>query len=185
MQSTTQKTTQNTFIDRRILRRLATGAALLLVSFAGAYGQSKTLPAKTRFFIPAPSSGAVPQVESLLNQGQVKNAMLISAMEAVPRAVWLTSGTPAEVSSTVMTTLREAHMQRAVPVLVLYNIPGRDCGSYSAGGAENTADYEAWIDAIATAIGGHAQLLLRVDVGVLPVPHGDVGWFVSGHTGLA
>ncbi len=159
-QNITQETTLNTIIDRSILRILATGAALLLASFAGAYGQSKTLPANTRFFIPAPSSGAVPQVESLLNQGQVKNAILIIAMEVVPRAVWLTSGTPAEVSSTVMTTLREAHMQRAVPVLVLYNIPGRDCGSYSAGGAENTADYEAWIDAIATTIGGQQAVIV-------------------------
>ncbi len=165
MQSTTLKAFHpnphlNSWIDRRILRRFATAAALLLISFAVAHAQSKTLPANTRFFVPAPSSGAVPQVESLLSEGQTQNAMLITAMEAVPRAVWLTSGTPAEVSSTVMTTLREAHMQHAVSVMVLYNIPGRDCGSYSAGGAENTADYEAWIDAIATAIGGQQAVIV-------------------------
>src|SRR6202042_2182534 len=68
-------------------------------------------------------------------------------------AIWLTSGTPSEVSATVTSTLRQANLERAIPVLVLYNIPGRDCGSYSAGGAENTADYETWINAIAAAIG--------------------------------
>ena len=147
-------------LNRRILRTFVTAAALLLISFAAAHAQSKTLPANTRFFVPAPSSGAVPQVENLLSEGQTQNAMLITAMEAIPRAVWLTSGTPAEVSSTVLTTLREAHMQHAVSVMVLYNIPGRDCGSYSAGGAENTADYEAWIDAIATAIGGQQAVIV-------------------------
>ncbi len=120
-------------LDRRTLRTSVTAAALLLISFAAAHGQSKTLPANTRFFIPAPPSGAVQQVESLLKQGQLKNALLITAMETVPQAVWLTSGTPAEVSATVTSTFREAIFERAVPVLVLYNIPGRDCGSYYSG----------------------------------------------------
>src|SRR6202050_340235 len=142
------------------LRRFATGAALLLISFAAAHGQSKTLPANTRFLIPEPPSEAVQQVESLLKQGQLKNALLIAAMETVPQAVWLTSGTPSEVSATVTSTLREATFERAVSVLVLYNIPGRDCGSYSAGGAENTADYETWIDAIAGAVGNQKVVII-------------------------
>ncbi len=47
-----------------------------------------------------------------------------------------------------------------MPVSVLYNIPGRDCGSYSASGAEKTADYEAWIDAVAAAIGTQKALIV-------------------------
>jgi len=46
----------------RPLRRFAPGAALLLISFAAAHGQSKGLPANTRFLIPEPPSGAVQQV---------------------------------------------------------------------------------------------------------------------------
>jgi endoglucanase len=127
-------------------------AALLLVSFAGAHGQSKTLAANTRFFVPVAPNGAVQQVGSLLLQGHPEDALLITVMETVPQAVWLTSGTPSQASATVASTLLQANVEGAVPVLVLYNIPGRDCGSYSAGGAENTADYEAWIDAISAAI---------------------------------
>src|ERR1035438_2021748 len=136
----------NTATERRIPRRFATAAALFLISIAGAHGQSKTLPANTRFFVPAPPNGAVQQVESLLKQGQLRNALLIAVMETVQQAVWLTGGTPSQVNATVTSTLQEANAERALPVLVLYNIPGRDCGSYSAGGAENTADYETWID---------------------------------------
>jgi endoglucanase len=157
---TTPNTSSNRWIDRRILRRFAITAAVLLISFAGAHGQSKTLSPNTRFFVPKAPSGAVQQVESLLKQHQLKNALLISAMETVPQAVWLTSGTPSEVSATVTSTLREGNFERAVPVFVLYNIPGRDCGSYSAGGAENTVDYEAWVDAIAAATGSQKAVII-------------------------
>src|ERR1700728_3741985 len=157
------------------LRRFATRAALLLISFAAAHGQSKTLPANTRFLIPEPPSGAVQQVESQLKQDQLKNALLITAMETVPQAMWLTSGTPSEVSATVTSTLREATFERAVSVLVLYNIPGRDCGSYSAGGAENTADYEAWIDAIAGAIGSQKVVILLEPDAIADLPS-DCGY---------
>jgi len=150
----------NTTTDRRIPRRFATIAVLLLTSIAGAHGQSKTLPANTRFFVPAPPDGAVQQAENLFQQGQLKNALLIAVMETVPQAVWLTGGTPSQVSATVTSTLQEANWERALPVLVLYNIPGRDCGSYSAGGAENTPDYETWIDAIAAAIGSQKVVVV-------------------------
>ena len=120
----------------------------------------KTLPANTRFFVPPPAAGAAPQALSLLKKGQLENALLITAMELTPQAVWLPSGTPAEVATAVTTTLRQAAAQRAVPTFVLYNIPGRDCGSYSAGGAQNTADYEAWIDSIATAIAGRKVIIV-------------------------
>jgi endoglucanase len=151
---------QSTVPESHSLRRFVLGAALLLISFAQAHAQSKTLPANARFLIPQPPSGALQQAESLLKQGQWKDALLIVAMETVPQAVWLTGGTPSEVSATVASTLREAAFERAVPVLVLYNIPGRDCGSYSAGGAENTTEYEAWIDAIAAAIGSRKALII-------------------------
>jgi endoglucanase len=149
----------STTLPSRRWRKFAT-AALILSSIAAAQGQSKTLPANTRFLIPEPPSGAVPQIEGLLKQGQLKNALLITAMETIPQAVWLASGTPSQVSATVKSTLQLAAFERAVPVLVLYNIPGRDCGSYSAGGAENTADYETWIDAVAGAIGNQKAVII-------------------------
>jgi hypothetical protein len=89
----------NTTTDRRISRRFTTLAVLLLTSFAETHGQSKTLPSNTRFFVPAPPDGAVQQVEGLLVQGQLKNAVLIVVMETVPQAVWLTGGTASQISA--------------------------------------------------------------------------------------
>ncbi|MGI8771134.1 MAG: glycoside hydrolase family 6 protein [Acidobacteriaceae bacterium] len=138
---------------------------LLLISFVAMQAKAtppeeKTLPPNTRFFVPPPADGSWQQAIDLVKKGQLRNALLIAAMEATPQAVWLTSGTPSDVSAQMKKVDREAEAQRAVPVIVLYNIPGRDCGSYSAGGAENTAAYEAWIDAIAQAIGNHKAVII-------------------------
>ena len=142
----------------RNLNAIVIGAALLfaLPLFAQA---DKTLPPNTRFFTPPPDQGAVQQAFSLIKSGQVKNALLIAAMEVAPRAVWVTGGTPSQVRSAVKKTLLQAQLQRAVPVFVLYNIPNRDCGSYSAGGAQDTPTYEAWIDAVAGAVGSRKVVI--------------------------
>jgi endoglucanase len=51
-----------------------------------------------------------------------------------------------------------------VPVLVAYNIPARDCGSHSAGGAEQTAGYRAWIRAFADGLDdGPAAVIVEPD----------------------
>lgn len=60
-----------------------------------------------------------------------------------------------------------------LPVLVAYNIPKRDCGSYSAGGTETLDLYRAWIRAFARGIGlRKAVVILEPDalagMGCLP-----------------
>ncbi|HEY5487730.1 MAG TPA: glycoside hydrolase family 6 protein, partial [Candidatus Limnocylindrales bacterium] len=67
-------------------------------------------------------------------------------------------------------TMMLAKVQNTVPVLVAYNIPGRDCSQYSAGGALDAASYAAWIDGFARGIGtGTAIVILEPDgLGLLP-----------------
>jgi endoglucanase len=91
-------------------------------------------------------------------------------MEAVPSAVWFTGGTATQVRQQAGTTMLEAAIERAVPVLVAYDIPGRDCAQYSAGGALSEADYETWINGLAQGIGrGKAIVILEPDaLGNLP-----------------
>jgi endoglucanase len=48
----------------------------------------------------------------------------------------------------------------AVPVLVAYNIPNRDCGSHSAGGARNAAAYRQWIQQFAAGIGDRRAVVI-------------------------
>ncbi|MEP7125500.1 MAG: glycoside hydrolase family 6 protein [Byssovorax sp.] len=49
-----------------------------------------------------------------------------------------------------------------VPILVTYNIPGRDCGDYSDGGAADTAAYHMWINGFAAGI-GNAEVVVILE----------------------
>jgi len=136
----------------------------------GASAGQRGLSPGTRFFVPPPSDGAPQQILKLLKSGDRKDAALVTEMEATPRAVWFTSGTPAQVRRQVRQTMAEAAVERAVPVLVAYDVPGRDCAQYSAGGALSQADYQAWISGFAEGIGNaRAAVILEPDaLGNLP-----------------
>jgi endoglucanase len=140
------------------------GASGLGASGLGASAGQRGLSPGARIFVPPPSDGAPQQVLKLLKSGDGKDAALITEMEATPRAVWFTSGTPAQVGQQVRQTMAEAAVERAIPVLVAYDIPGRDCAQYSAGGALDQADYQAWISGFAQAIGNRrAAVILEPD----------------------
>ena len=47
-----------------------------------------------------------------------------------------------------------------LPVMVLYNLPFRDCGLYSKGGAGSIAGYHKWIDAVAAGIGSRRAVIV-------------------------
>ncbi|WP_246852722.1 glycoside hydrolase family 6 protein [Naasia sp. SYSU D00948] len=101
-------------------------------------------------------------------KGQAKeDAQLLGSYAS---ATWFTSGTPKEVEKDVSKVVKEADKDDAVPVLVAYNLPYRDCSQYSAGGAANTAEYMAWIDAFAAGIGDReAAVILEPDgLGIIP-----------------
>jgi endoglucanase len=175
-------------VQRRTLRRqlaclttLAMGSAALalvpgLASAATPAPAGHTLAANTRFYVPPPAQGSVQQILQLVKSGQLKNAGLITAMEATPSAVWLDGETAAEaaepgnegsqqadadVTKQVSLTLAAARLEKAVPVFVAYNIPGRDCSQYSAGGAPTDAAYDAWINAIGKALGNAQAVVLE------------------------
>jgi endoglucanase len=160
-------------LSRRALHLVCAAAVVTLCAgtwSAAAAGGAHASPAAgtlqrgfgsgTRFFVPPPSSGAPQQILQLLKSGDLKDAALIAEMEAIPRAVWFTSGTPAQVQQQVRLTMTEAAIERAVPVLVAYDIPGRDCAQYSAGGALDEAAYQAWISGFAQGIGNRKAIVI-------------------------
>ncbi len=161
-------------------RRLAVsgGAALMLVAsslpaaqvLAAAPATGHTLPANTKFYVPPPPDGSVAQIIDLLKHRDVKDAFLIGDMISTSQAVWLNGGTPAQVKKSVQQTMFGAALQKAVPVFVAYDIPGRDCSQFSAGGAANLAAYEAWIDGVAAGIGKtKAVVIVEPDgLGLIP-----------------
>jgi endoglucanase len=155
--------TRRTFL----LVALAALALGLLPVLAGAGAcNSKS----TSFYVPQADKGATQQIVSLLRHHDFKNAALLQKMVDKGHAVWLTGSTPAAVKKLAKQTMQKAHAKHQTPVFALYNIPGRDCNGYSAGGATDSASYAAWIDGVAQGIGtGKALVILEPDgLGLLP-----------------
>ena len=50
--------------------------------------------------------------------------------------------------------------EHKIPVLIAYNLPGRDCGGESAGGAPNAAAYNKWIDGFAAGLHNRRALVV-------------------------
>ncbi|MEV6006622.1 glycoside hydrolase family 6 protein [Streptomyces sp. NPDC051976] len=155
----------------RATRTLTVGvsaAALAAVAAAVPAHATTTAVSATRapaaLYTPPANSAAHTQILDLLRQGHLKDAAGVLAMTLTPQAVWYGDGTPATVEASVRGTVTAAARRHALPVLALYNIPGRDCSQYSAGGAADTAQYEAWIDAVRRGIGAHpATVILEPD----------------------
>ncbi|HEX9336119.1 MAG TPA: glycoside hydrolase family 6 protein, partial [Pseudonocardiaceae bacterium] len=123
-----------------------------------------------RLFVPPPTPAAITQIQQLAEAGDWHDAGLLAKMVTTPQAVWLTSGTPAQAQTQVHTTMAAAARQRAIPTIVAYDIPGRDCAQFSAGGALDEASYDAWIDGVAAGIGQRSAIvILEPDaLGLLP-----------------
>jgi endoglucanase len=69
-----------------------------------------------------------------------------------------------DVRAAVSELMNGAATRGEVAVLVAYNIPQRDCGSHSAGGAASTSAYRNWIREFARGIGNRqAMVVLEPD----------------------
>jgi endoglucanase len=131
---------------------------------------SRALSPNTRFTVRTPDTDAVNQIKGEFRSGDLLDTLRLGLMEATPQAFWFTGGTPSDVQAAVHKTMNEAALTRTVPILVAYNIPHRDCGGLSAGGAQDTPAYDAWIDAFAAGIGNRqAVVILEPDsLGLIP-----------------
>ena len=78
-----------------------------------------------------------------------------------PQAFWVTD--PTYTLAQLRTYVAGAAAAGATPLVSVYGIPDRDCGSYSAGGLTDTP-YLPWIDDIAATLAGHdAMVVLEPD----------------------
>jgi endoglucanase len=108
-----------------------------------------------------PSDSAVTEENQLRATGQTATAGQIQTIASQPEATWLTSDGSTSVVPGIMSA---AASSATVPVLVLYNIPWRDCGQYSSGGASSSADYEGFINSVASGLGqGRAVVIVEPD----------------------
>ena len=148
-------------------------STLLMVLMAPASTLAKpqsSLAQNTQFYVPKPNHGALDQIADLTSSGNKADANLIKEMINTPQAVWFTSGTPHGVQQDVKNTVERAADKGTVPVLVAYNVPGRDCSQYSAGGAPTGDAYKAWIDGFAAGLGSRIVVVILEPDGLALLP---------------
>lgn len=105
-----------------------------------------------------PNSEAKRQAETL-RRSRPQDAQLIAQIANQPVAKWMgdwVRDIGREVDNAVSTITRSG----ALPVFVAYNIPGRDCGLYSAGGANGSNAYRDWIRSFANGLRGRQALVV-------------------------
>src|SRR6201990_1802116 len=81
----------------------------------------------------------------------------LTAIANTPQAYWIVPGSSA---ATVAKYTGDAAAAGAIPVLTIYGIPHRDCGSFAAGGMATADDYRGWIDGIASGVGGSRTAII-------------------------
>ncbi|MET9624049.1 glycoside hydrolase family 6 protein [Streptomyces sp. NPDC006464] len=123
-----------------------------------------------RLYAPEPSAAARAHHRDLVARGDASTAAALLAMTRTPQAVWFGDATPADTEREVRGVVSAAKEDGSVPVLVLYNLPGRDCAQYSAGGASGAAAYTAWTEAVARGIGDHRALVVLEPDGLALLP---------------
>ncbi len=110
-----------------------------------------------------PESSAANQVRQWEQVGRAADANALRRIADQPIALWVT-GDPAAVEQQVRDRMAAAATKQTTAVLVAYNIPGRDCGKYSAGGAPDATTYRTWVTNLARGLGnGRAVVILEPD----------------------
>lgn len=104
-----------------------------------------------------PESAAARAQQQLRDAGDATTADGLDAISSQPVATWLVDDDPTPLTRRVT---QSAAVSGQLPVLVLYHRPGRDCGSYSAGGAAEQSSYLAWVRTIADTIADQRALMV-------------------------
>ena len=121
---------------------------VVLAVLGAAFGMGQIEPAT------AQSSGAVFYVDPntqaarwvAMNPNDSRMPVIRDRIASVAQGRWFTQNNTSTVASEVNTFVGAAAAAGRIPILVVYNIPNRDCGGASGGGMPNHTAYRAWID---------------------------------------
>ncbi|MFJ6623048.1 glycoside hydrolase family 6 protein [Kitasatospora sp. NPDC091335] len=125
----------------------------------GQAGGLAQLPGQT--FYVSDQTNAARQAAALRGQGRTVEADTLQRIASQPSSQWLGEQGAKEIAEQVS---RRATESGRTAVFVAYDIPHRDCGQYSAGGASDAAAYRSWITGVAQALGDRkAWVVLEPD----------------------
>ncbi|MGV9280910.1 glycoside hydrolase family 6 protein [Streptomyces sp. NPDC003730] len=116
-----------------------------------------------------PDGTAARQVTALTESGEKDRADQIRKIAQQPTGEWISPENPEEQARGFTEAADESGR---TALLVLYNIPHRDCGQYSGGGAADGDAYRAFVDDVAEGIGDRAAVVVLEPDAVLHLVDG-------------
>ncbi|MGX1130934.1 endoglucanase [Streptomyces glaucescens] len=116
-----------------------------------------------------PDGNAAEQVADYQKAGKDSEAEQIRKIAQQPTGEWISTESPEQEARGFTEAAAKADR---TALLVLYNIPHRDCGQYSGGGAADGNAYRAWIDGVAQGIGDRAATVVLEPDAVLHLVDG-------------
>jgi endoglucanase len=97
-----------------------------------------------------------------------RDAALMRRIAEQPQAIWLGDWVR-DVRAEADVIVSRAVAARAIPVLVVYNIPYRDCGLHSRGGADGGDDYRRWILDLARGLAHRPSVVILEPDGIAAI----------------
>lgn len=141
--------------------RLLAGAAALAIALGALTAPSAAAAdplAQTDGFYVDPGSTPQQWVDSNPSDGRAQAIRTSIAQQPMARWFGSWSGTIGTASGAYSGA---AAQQRKLPVMVAYNMPGRDaCGGHSGGGAGSVQAYDTWIAAFAGGIASRPAIVI-------------------------
>lgn len=135
---------------------LATVASAALISAPAAHA------ADSVFYVD-PDTAAARWVAA--NPNDYRAAVIRDRIANVAQPRWYTTTNTSQVRGQVSSFVNAAANAGKIPILVVYNVPNRDCAGASSGGAPNHTAYRQWVDEVAAGLGGRpATVILEPDV---------------------
>jgi endoglucanase len=105
-----------------------------------------------------PNSAVVRWVAA--NPNDPRTPAIRDKIASQPAARWLASFNPSTIQSEVSAHINAANNANQVPVFSVYEIPNRDCGGASAGGAPDLTQYQNWISLFSQALGTRLVIIV-------------------------
>jgi endoglucanase len=105
-----------------------------------------------------PNSGVARWVSA--NPNDSRTPAIRDKIASQPAARWLANFNPSTVQSEVSAYIGAANNANQVPVFSVYQIPNRDCGGASAGGAPDLTQYQNWISLFSQALGTRLVVII-------------------------
>lgn len=127
----------------RPLRALLGAAAAALVSAAALAFPSQAAANDSPFYV-NPNMSSAEWVRN--NPNDPRTPVIRDRIASVPQGTWFAHHNPGQITGQVDALMSAAQAAGKIPILVVYNAPGRDCGNHSSGGAPSHSAYRSWID---------------------------------------